>query len=214
MAAPTPVSALVHSSTLVTAGVYLILRLKSILGPPSGLELLGRVGAITILIASLRAIVEADIKKIIALSTLSQLGVIIRAARLKARTVLFFHLARHAFFKALLFIGAGDLIHNSNDYQELRYTGAASNTLPVTRSLVLICKASLCGLPFFSAFFSKEIVLEALAMGGAAPLVTYLLIWLGVALTRLYTFRFLYYVFIRASRAPALSIKCNVDQGV
>merc|ERR1712142_1065979 len=162
IAAPTPVSALVHSSTLVTAGVYLLLRIVPLITASSRLVLVGLIGAITMTIASLRAFLESDLKKIVALSTLSQLGIIVLSLSLGLPTIAFFHLVVHAFFKALLFIATGNLIHNSPDYQDLRRIGGHLPALPVTQATVIITKLSLCGVPFFSAFFSKELILERL----------------------------------------------------
>lgn len=176
MAAPTPVSALVHSSTLVTAGVYLLIRLSPALSRhPSLLTIIGRFGVTTMVLARLRAILEADIKKIVALSTLRQLGVIITAFALASPALVFFHLIAHAFFKALLFIATGNLIHNANDYQDLRRMGALGS-LPLTKRLVLIAKLRLCGIPFFSAYFSKEGILENLSSGIEGRLFIYFFI--------------------------------------
>lgn len=176
MAAPTPVSALVHSSTLVTAGVYLLIRLSPAL-PHCGslIVIIGAFGVVTMLLARLSAILEADIKKIVALSTLSQLGVIITAFALASPALVFFHLIAHAFFKALLFIATGNLIHNARDYQDLRRIGALG-LMPFTKSLVVITKLSLCGVPFFSAYFSKEAILEGLSRGRMGNLVLHILI--------------------------------------
>merc|ERR1711981_1189104 len=162
MAAPTPVSALVHSSTLVTAGVYVLFRFDSLLYYLS----LGRVililGALTIFIASIRAFFEIDIKKIVALSTLRQLGVIITALGAGFRTLGFFHLLAHAFFKALLFISTGNLIHRADGYQDLRVMGGVSEVLSFSKRVIIGCSMRLCGLPFMSAFYSKEIIIESL----------------------------------------------------
>lgn len=122
MAAPTPVSALVHSSTLVTAGIYLLLRTSNVFNYPLSASL-SNLGGLTILLARLRALKETDGKKIVALSTLSQLGVIITGFRFNNPRIIFFHLLVHAFFKALLFISTGFVIHNFNNYQNLRVIG-------------------------------------------------------------------------------------------
>ena len=116
-------------------------------------------------IASIRALQEADIKKIVALSTLSQLGVIVSRLRLNSPDLVIFHLLAHAFFKALLFVAAGFIIHNSSDYQDLRRIGRKTTDLLLTKRRVLLCKARLAGLPFFSAFFSKELILESMCAG-------------------------------------------------
>lgn len=162
MAAPTPVSALVHSSTLVTAGVYLIFRFRDTLYLLGINYVLLILGPLTILIARGSAFYEIDIKKIVALSTLRQLGVIITAMGAGIYILRFFHLLTHAFFKALLFIGAGNLIHSSERYQDLRVMGGGSEVIPYSKSIVIATSISLCGLPFMSAFYSKEIIIERL----------------------------------------------------
>lgn len=174
MAAPTPVSALVHSSTLVTAGVYLVLRFIGRTVNKFRLFVLSAVGVRTMLLARIRAIVECDIKKIVALSTLSQLGVIFRAFASTLRNLVLFHLVVHAFFKALLFIRAGHLIHNMQDYQDLRRIGNARVANPLSGSLVCLTKARLCGLPFYSSFYSKEFILERLTTRRRLTLFIYL----------------------------------------
>lgn len=203
MAAPTPVSALVHSSTLVTAGVYLLLRIIPMVLTGSRLTLVGVIGGITITIARLRAFLESDLKKIVALSTLSQLGVIVLRLRLGLPTIAFFHLVVHAFFKALLFIATGNLIHNSSDYQDLRRIGGHLPALPLTQATVIITKLSLCGVPFFSAFFSKELVLERLRSNSGGEFFVYVMMWAGVLCTTLYSLRFIYYI-LKTRRSRAL----------
>ena len=193
MAAPTPVSALVHSSTLVTAGVYLLFRLSATLSYPSLLTRLGGLGAATSLIASFAAFLETDLKKVVALSTLSQLGVIVLSMSLAFPGMAFFHLVVHAFFKALLFIATGNVIHNSNDYQDMRLGGGNSLSLPFNQATIVLTKLSLCGLPFFSAFYSKEFILERLGSGSFSSVFVFFRMWLGVLFTCLYSARFIYY---------------------
>ena len=161
MAAPTPVSALVHSSTLVTAGVFIIIRFYNFLSLTNNFyHILMSASCLTILIAGLSAIVETDLKKVIALSTLSQLGVIIFRLSLGCPNLAFFHLITHALFKALLFICAGSIIHFHNHGQDLRKVSYLAPQLPVTSSSILIANMSLCGLPFLSGFYSKDLILE------------------------------------------------------
>lgn len=162
MAAPTPVSALVHSSTLVTAGVYLIIRLNFIFCSSNSTNLLLFIGIITILLAGAAAIFEIDIKKVIALSTLSQLGVIIIILGGIEPVLSFFHLLSHAYFKAILFICAGIIIHNIKDYQDIRKISIISNIIPVTFRVIIVANLSLCGLPFLRGFYSKDIILEVI----------------------------------------------------
>ena len=210
MAAPTPVSALVHSSTLVTAGVYLLLRIIPLIRYRSILAPVGLIGGITMTMASLRAFLESDLKKIVALSTLSQLGVMILSLRLGLPTIAFFHLVVHAFFKALLFIATGNLIHNSSDYQDLRRIGGHLPALPLTQATVIITKLSLCGVPFFSAFFSKELVLERLSSNSGGEFLVYIMMWAGVLCTALYSLRFIYYI-LKTSRSNSLVWKSDSD---
>lgn len=190
MAAPTPVSSLVHSSTLVTAGVYLIFRFEKLLVYFNINQFLLVLGSLTILIARLRAFFEIDIKKIVALSTLSQLGVIITAIGAGFGILGFFHLLTHAFFKALLFIRSGNLIHASERYQDLRVIGGASEVIPFSKSIVIRCSFSLCGLPFMSAFFSKEMIIESLLVFNLS-FIRYFIIILGIFITIFYRIRFL-----------------------
>ena len=190
MAAPTPVSSLVHSSTLVTAGVYVLIRLGEAI-PSGALPWVAAAGALAIILAGLRALGEGDMKKIVALSTLRQLGIIVLAIGVGSPLMAFFHLVAHAFFKALLFVGVGNFIHAAASYQDLRVMGNFQGPLPFTRAILVVAKASLCGLPFFSGFFSKEAVLENLDGHLAATTGLWGLMVLGVALTQLYSLRFI-----------------------
>jgi len=162
MAAPTPVSALVHSSTLVTAGVYLIIRLNFIFCNSKRSRFLLFIGIITILLAGAAAIFEIDIKKVIALSTLSQLGVIIIILGGLEPILSFFHLLSHAYFKAILFICAGIIIHNIKDYQDIRKIRIILSNIPITIRVIIVANLSLCGLPFLRGFYSKDIILETI----------------------------------------------------
>jgi len=138
------------------------------------LIVVGILGAITTFMARLSAFLESDLKKIVALSTLSQLGVIILSISLHLPILAFFHLIVHAFFKALLFIATGNVIHNSNDYQDLRRRGGNTSPLPFNQSVIVLTKISLCGIPFFSAFFSKEFVLESLGRASYTNFIVFL----------------------------------------
>jgi len=199
MAAPTPVSALVHSSTLVTAGVYLVTRIINWLseGHLQGLSLLG---AFTITMARLSAILETDGKKIVALSTLSQLGVMMCGVATNNATVVIFHLLVHAFFKALLFIATGVVIHSSGGSQDLRGMGGLGGLIPLTKGVVIFTKLSLMGLPFFAAFYSKEIILERIRRGATALFLRYALIVCGVGFTVMYSGRYIVSVIALSSR--------------
>ena len=196
IAAPTPVSALVHSSTLVTAGLYLAIRFSALSIKNYFLPLLSSLGVMTILLARIRAIVECDMKKIVALSTLSQLGVMFRAFGTTLISLVFFHLVVHAFFKALLFICAGQTIHNIDDSQDLRKIGMHNSSCPIRSAVICLCKARLCGLPFFSSFYSKEIILEGLSTNRNGRMLIFFGIWLGVVLTLVYSLRFIFLVLI------------------
>merc|ERR1712033_108246 len=160
MAAPTPVSALVHSSTLVTAGVYLLVRFRIALDGSEVQMVLLLLSRLTIFIAGLGANFEYDLKKIIALSTLSQLGVIISILCLGYANLAFFHLLRHALFKALLFICAGAVIHNIKDYQDVRVIGGLVSQIPLTTFCINLANLALCGRPFLAGFYSKDLILE------------------------------------------------------
>jgi len=189
MAAPTPVSSLVHSSTLVTAGVYLLFRFSEILKDSCYLPYILSAGIITIILAGISALKEIDIKKIVALSTLRQLGLIMATIGLGLYEVAFFHLLTHAFFKALLFMAVGNMIHLSRDFQDLRKIKLSEVLYPVTLGFRVVANCSLCGLPFIAGFYSKDLVLELILTGYfSAP--TVLFIFVAVALTALYTARF------------------------
>lgn len=161
IAAPTPVSALVHSSTLVTAGVYLLIRFNHyLINNGIYLFVLLLLGRLTILISGLGANYEMDFKKIIALSTLSQLGLIIRILSLGYIKLAFFHLLTHALFKALLFLCAGIFIHRIMNFQDIRFSGGFSNQLIIVLVYFNISRLALCGIPFLAGFYSKDIILE------------------------------------------------------
>jgi len=161
IAAPTPVSALVHSSTLVTAGVFLTIRFYEFLSRLNHFStILLLTASLTMFIAGISAITECDLKKIIALSTLRQLGVIIARLALGYPKLAFFHLITHAIFKALLFICAGSIIHYHSHGQDLRTVGNLTSQIPLTIRYLLIANISLCAAPFLSGFYSKDLILE------------------------------------------------------
>lgn len=188
IAAPTPVSALVHSSTLVTAGVYLLIRINIIIINMNLSNILILIGIATIIIAGITAIIEIDIKKIIALSTLSQLGIMIIILGAGSPILSFFHLISHAFFKAILFICAGLIIHNIKDYQDIRKIGFRYRNLNFSISIILVANIRLCGLPFLRGFYSKDLIIEIMFIKGKNFLVILLLI-LGTILTVIYSCR-------------------------
>merc|ERR1712233_185565 len=188
MAAPTPVSALVHSSTLVTAGIYLLIRINLIIIEININYILLIIGIITIIMSGITAIIEIDIKKIIALSTLSQLGIIIIILGLGNPILSFFHLISHAFFKAILFICAGIIIHNIKDYQDIRKIGFSFNNLNYSISIIIIANLSLCGLPFLRGFYSKDIILETIIIS-RIRLVMFIIMIMATFFTAAYSCR-------------------------
>lgn len=209
IAAPTPVSSLVHSSTLVTAGVYLLIRFNSLLSFNLMIFLLF-IGRITIFIAGLGANFEYDLKKIIALSTLSQLGLIIRILALGELDLALFHLLTHALFKATLFICAGCIIHNLNDCQDIRFIGGLVIHIPLTCCFFNISNLSLCGIPFLSGFYSKDLILEVVSIN-YLNLYIYVIFFISTGLTVAYTFRLLYYTLI--GDFNFISLNCINDKG-
>uniref|UniRef100_A0AAU7YS97 NADH-ubiquinone oxidoreductase chain 5 n=1 Tax=Rhopalus tibetanus TaxID=3151528 RepID=A0AAU7YS97_9HEMI len=197
MAAPTPVSALVHSSTLVTAGVYLMIRFSSFIYNYN-LTLFLLISILTMFMSGLCANFEYDLKKIIALSTLSQLGLMMSILFMGFCNVAFFHLLTHAFFKALLFLCAGLIIHCMNDSQDIRYMGLLVNHFPYTSTCFMISNLSLCGLPFLSGFYSKDMALEFMTLNYFNTFI-YLLFFISVGLTVSYSMRLIYYCMIGCS---------------
>ena len=191
IAAPTPVSSLVHSSTLVTAGIYLLIRFFNCLRESLLLFLLF-IGVITIFIAGLGANYEYDLKKIIALSTLSQLGLIIRIIAIGDYTLSFYHLLTHALFKATLFLCAGNIIHTLGNYQDIRYIGNLIIQLPITCVIFNISNLSLCGFPFIAGFYSKDLILEFIRIN-FINIFIYIIFFISTGLTIIYTIRLIYY---------------------
>lgn len=192
IAAPTPVSALVHSSTLVTAGVYLLIRFNNLFINTWVSQSLLLISVLTIFISGLGANYEFDLKKIIALSTLSQLGLIIRILCLGYPRIAFFHLLTHALFKALLFICAGSIIHNIKNVQDIRKIGSLVLILPITISCMNISNLALCGIPFLAGFYSKDLILE-LVITSNINILIFFLYFLSTGLTVIYSFRLTYF---------------------
>nr|UFZ12807.1 NADH dehydrogenase subunit 5 [Acanthacorydalis fruhstorferi] len=192
MAAPTPVSALVHSSTLVTAGVYLLIRFSVLLESSLIGMLLLLIGCLTMFMAGLGANFEFDLKKIIALSTLSQLGLMMSVLSMGLPMLAYFHLLTHALFKALLFMCAGAVIHNMGNCQDIRFMGGIVIQLPLTLSCMNIANLALCGTPFLAGFYSKDLILELISLS-YLNLFIYFLFFISTGLTVCYTFRLIYY---------------------
>nr|ANJ01490.1 NADH dehydrogenase subunit 5 [Calvia championorum] len=191
MAAPTPVSALVHSSTLVTAGVYLLIRFHYLIMNYSLILLF--IGLMTMFMSGLGANFEYDLKKIIALSTLSQLGLMVTILSLGSLNLAFFHLLIHALFKALLFMCAGNFIHLMNNCQDIRFMGGLIYKIPMTVVYFNISNLSLCGIPFFSGFYSKDLIMEFYSMSNLSIFV-YLIMYISLGLTVSYSLRLMYYL--------------------
>nr|YP_009092415.1 NADH dehydrogenase subunit 5 [Amynthas aspergillum]AIL51408.1 NADH dehydrogenase subunit 5 [Amynthas aspergillum] len=190
MAAPTPVSALVHSSTLVTAGVFLLIRFYPFLSSTTWFnQLLLLIAVCTTTMAGLSAMTECDMKKIIALSTLSQLGMMMAAMGLGMVNLAYFHMVTHALFKALLFICAGTLIHSHMHSQDLRWMGNITTQMPTTSSCFMLANMALCGAPFMSGFYSKDMIVES-SIFYTQNLTMLIIILFTVSLTSFYTMRF------------------------
>ncbi len=205
MEGPTPISALIHAATMVTAGVFMIARL-SVLFECSRLALnaLLMMGSLTCILMGLVALVQNDIKRIIAYSTLSQLGYMMMAMGASAYTAGIFHLFTHACFKALLFLAAGSIIMRVDHEQDIWKIGPLHFSMPMTYSTMLIASLALIGVPFFSGFYSKDLIVEGLRLStqGLAPM-AYRCALLGVFITTLYTFRLFFVVFHRKARMAA-----------
>nr|UEP13605.1 NADH dehydrogenase subunit 5 [Betasyrphus serarius] len=192
MAAPTPVSALVHSSTLVTAGIYLLIRFNMLLCNTFMSQLLLLLAGLTMFMSGLGANFEFDLKKIIALSTLSQLGLMMMILSMGYYKLAFFHLLTHALFKALLFMCAGAIIHNMNNSQDLRLMGGLSMFMPLTSTCFNVANLALCGMPFLAGFYSKDLILEIVSLS-TINMFIYYLFFFSTGLTVCYSFRLVYY---------------------
>ena len=205
MEGPTPVSALIHAATMVTAGVFMICRLSPLMEyAPFALDVVTVVGALTAIFAATVGMTQFDIKRVIAYSTCSQLGYMFFAAGVSAYPAAMFHLTTHAFFKALLFLGAGSVIHAMSDEQDLRKMGGIWKQIPVTYAMMWIGSLALAGFPFFAGFYSKDMILEAaFAAHSSTGTIAF---WLGCAaafLTAFYSWRLLIMAFHGAPRASA-----------
>ena len=197
MEGPTPVSALIHAATMVTAGVYLIVRTHPIFeAAPDVQHLAAIIGAVTLLVAGLIALVQWDIKRVIAYSTMSQIGYMFLAAGVGAYGFAMFHLMTHAFFKALLFLAAGIVIHRLGGEQDIRKMGGVRKLMPVTAVFFLIGTLALIGIPPLAGFWSKDAILaSALATGGALGWFLYIAGLIGAVLTGMYALRLYLLVF-------------------
>lgn len=193
MAGPTPVSALIHAATMVTAGIYMVIRANVLFElSPEVLNFIGWVGLATALLGAIIGLFQNDIKKVLAYSTVSQLGYMFIGLGASAYTASFFHVTTHAFFKALLFLGAGSVIHALSDEQDIRKMGGLAKKLPITFITFLIATIAISGIPPFSGFFSKDEILANLYHHDS---VMWWLAILGSALTSFYMFRVLIITF-------------------
>ncbi len=202
MEGPTPVSALIHAATMVTAGVFMLCRLSPIFEyAPTALMVVTIIGASTAFFAGTVAITQTDIKRVIAYSTCSQLGYMFFAIGVSAYPAAMFHLTTHAFFKALLFLGAGSVIHNIHHEQDMRNMGGLRTLMPLTYLFMLIGSLSLMGVPLFAGYYSKDLILESAF--AAHSNVGYYAFWLGIAAafsTAFYSVRLLLMSFHGQSR--------------
>ncbi|MBI5368048.1 MAG: NADH-quinone oxidoreductase subunit L [Planctomycetes bacterium] len=220
MAGPTPVSALIHAATMVTAGVYMVARLSFLFVlAPTTLLVIAAVGGLTALVAGFYALTQNDIKKVLAYSTISQLGYMFLGAGAAAFGASIFHLFTHAFFKALLFLGAGAVIHALHDEQDLRRMGGLGKKLPLTCAAMVVGSLALAGIPPFAGFFSKDLILLSLleAAHRTGQPVWYLL-WamglVGALLTAFYSMRLIAMAFLGAPRGDAEAHEAAEDPPV
>ena len=202
MEGPTPISALIHAATMVTAGIFMVARLSPMFeASVTALSFILVIGAITALFMGLVGIVQNDIKRVVAYSTLSQLGYMTVALGASAYSVAIFHLMTHAFFKALLFLAAGSVIIAVHHKQDMREMGGLWRYMPITAATAWLGSLALIGFPFFSGFYSKDLIIEAVKLADrpGAAFATFA-VYAGVVITALYSFRLLYLTFHGASR--------------
>lgn len=209
MEGPTPVSALIHAATMVTAGVYLLMRSSPLIEYSSTVLVLCLiVGAITTVVSSLIGLFQQDIKKVIAYSTMSQLGMMVIAVGLSCYNIALFHLVNHAFYKALLFLGAGSVIHAVADNQDFRKYGGLRAFLPLTYAVMLIASLSLVAFPFMTGFYSKDLILEsAYGQYYLTSTTVYIIATVGAMFTTLYSVKVLYLTFLTNPNGPLINYK-------
>ena len=209
MEGPTPVSALIHAATMVTAGVYLLMRTSPLIEYSSTVLILCLwVGAITTVFSSLIGLFQQDIKKVIAYSTMSQLGMMVIAIGLSSYNIALFHLVNHAFYKGLLFLGAGAVIHAVADNQDFRKYGGLIFYLPLTYSVMLIASLSLVAIPFMTGFYSKDFILEsAYGQYHLSSIIVYFIATIGAMFTTLYSVKVLYLTFLTNPNGPLTNYK-------
>ena len=215
MEGPTPVSALIHAATMVTAGVFLIARCSPIFEyAPTTLTIVTCIGGITAFFAATTGLLQNDLKKVIAYSTCSQLGYMIFACGVSNYAVAIFHLANHAFFKALLFLGAGSVIHGVADEQDMRKMGGLRRLLPFTYAMMLIGSLALMGFPFLTGFYSKDVILEVAFANYTT--ISHFAYWLGslaAFCTAFYSIRLLYLTFLANPNGKRVVIENAQESG-
>lgn len=209
MEGPTPVSALIHAATMVTAGVYLLMRSSPLIEYSDTVLLFCLwIGAITTVFSSLIGLFQQDIKKVIAYSTMSQLGMMVIAVGLSSYNIALFHLMNHAFYKALLFLGAGAVIHAVSDNQDFRKYGALKSFLPLTYSVMLIGSLSLVAFPFMTGYYSKDFIIEsAYGQYTFSGIVIYTISTIGAMFTTLYSVKVLYLTFLSSPNGSLVNYK-------
>nr|QDM58070.1 NADH dehydrogenase subunit 5 [Bacidia sorediata] len=209
MEGPTPVSALIHAATMVTAGVYLLMRCSPLIEYSSTVLILCLwIGSITTLFSSLIGLFQQDIKKVIAYSTMSQLGMMVIAVGLSCYNLALFHLVNHAFYKGLLFLGAGAVIHAVSDNQDFRKYGGLITFLPLSYTVMLIASLSLVAFPFMTGFYSKDFILEsAFGQFNYYGITVYFVATIGAMFTTMYSVKVLYLTFIAKPNGSLLSYK-------
>lgn len=205
MEGPTPVSALLHRSTMVVAGIFLLVRISPLYkNVPTFNSCCLILGSVTAIFAATTAISQHDIKKIVAYSTTRQLGLMMVSVGLKQPNIALFHICTHAFFKAMLFLSSGRIIHRLNDEQDIRKMGGLHLLLPKTSACILLGRLSLSGIPFLSGFYSKDLILE-LSLSKISKLFGITLSFLATLLTSVYSIRIVYFCFLKPSSFFPLS---------
>src|ERR1700760_1568877 len=215
MEGPTPVSALIHAATMVTAGVYLLMRSSPLIEYSSTVLMLCLyLGAITTVFSSLIGLFQQDIKKVIAYSTMSQLGMMVIAIGLSSYNIALFHLVNHAFYKGLLFLGAGAVIHAVADNQDFRKYGGLILYLPLSYSVMLIASLSLVAFPFMTGFYSKDFILESsYGQFYFSSTAVYFIATIGAMFTTLYSVKVLYLTFLTNPNGSLINYKGNIHEG-